>query len=122
MAKNYVQPGKTVTVVAPYDVLSGAGVKVGSLFGIAQHDAVSGAEVEIDTQGVWDIAKVSAQAWASVGLPIYWDNTDKVCTTTASTNLCIGLNLATAANPSATGRVRLNMGPQGIQGIQGEPG
>lgn len=120
--KNYVQPGKTITVAAPANVLSGAGVKVGALFGVAAFDALSGADVEIVTQGVFDLPKTSAQAWASVGLLIYWDDSEKECTTTASTNLCIGVNVATAANPSDTGRVRLNIGPQGIQGIQGEPG
>ncbi|MFN3891997.1 MAG: DUF2190 family protein [Beijerinckiaceae bacterium] len=119
--KNFVQPGDIITVPAPANVLAGAGVLVGSIFGVAAHDALSGADVEIAMTGVFDLAKVSAQEW-TIGAVIYWDNTDKVCTTTASTNKAIGLAVRAAANPSATGRVRLNMGPQGIQGEQGEPG
>jgi predicted RecA/RadA family phage recombinase len=118
--KNYVQKGDTVTLPAPYDRLAGQGAKIGALFGVAVNDVLSGADGEFLLTGVVDLPKVSAQAWSSIGTLIYWDNTDKVCTTTASTNLCIGVNVATAANPSATGRVRLNMGPQGIQGPAGE--
>lgn len=119
--KNYVQPGNTITVPAPANVLAGAGVLVGNIFGIAAYDALSGDDVEIAMTGVFDLPKVSAQEW-TVGATIYWDNSEKVCTTTASSNKAIGLAILAAANPSAIGRVRLNIGPQGIQGIQGEPG
>lgn len=108
MATNYVQPGDTITVTAPADVTSGGGVLVGDLFGIATGTAVSGAEVEIKTTGVFELAKTSAQAWATVGLPVYWDAANKVATTAASTNKLIGVNVAAAANPSGTGTVRLN--------------
>ena len=33
--KNYVQPGNTITLTAPYAVASGDGLLVGSIFGIA---------------------------------------------------------------------------------------
>lgn len=105
--KNFVQDGDLVTVAAPYDVASGAGALVGTLFGVASSTAASGADVVIATEGVFTLAKVSAQAW-TVGAAIYWDNTDKVCTTTSSGNTLIGKALAVAANPSSTGVVRLN--------------
>lgn len=108
MAKNFIQRGETITVTAPYDVSSGDGVMVGDIFGIAQFDAKSGEEVEIATTGVFELAKISAQAWASVGTAIYWDAGNKVVTSTAGTNKLIGVNLAAAANPSDAGTVRLN--------------
>jgi predicted RecA/RadA family phage recombinase len=40
-------------------VTSGQGVLIGTLFGIAQYDAVAGAEVEILTECVVEIAKTS---------------------------------------------------------------
>jgi predicted RecA/RadA family phage recombinase len=107
--KNFVQEGDAVAVAAPYDVLSGAGALVGSLFGVAAFDALSGAQVVLHTCGVFDIAKVSAQAWA-VGNKIYWDNSAKLCTTTSTGNTLIGVAIAAADNPSSTGRVRLNEG------------
>jgi predicted RecA/RadA family phage recombinase len=46
--KAYIQPGRALTVIAPAGgVLSGQGVLIGTLFGIAQYDAVEGAEVEM---------------------------------------------------------------------------
>ncbi|KAB1086483.1 DUF2190 family protein [Neorhizobium galegae] len=105
--KNYIQPGSTVTVAAPANVLSGAGVLVGTLFGVACGDALSAADVEIKTDGVFELNKLSAQAW-TVGAAIYWDNTAKECTTVTTSNTLIGKALAVAANPSSTGIVRLN--------------
>jgi predicted RecA/RadA family phage recombinase len=108
MAKNYIQPGDVVTVAAPTGgVASGAGVLVGSLFGIAATTAAQGAPVEIVTTGVFTLPKLSAQAW-TVGARIYWDDTNKHCTTTASTHKLIGVALAVADNPSAIGVVRLS--------------
>ncbi|WP_243612934.1 DUF2190 family protein [Shimia aestuarii] len=106
--KNYVQHGKILTVTAPAAVASGAGVKVGMLFGVAQGAAENGAEVEIVTEGVFTLPKTNAQAW-TVGAAIYWDNSNKVCTTaTTAGNIFIGVAVEAAANPSATGVVRLN--------------
>lgn len=106
--RNYVQKGNTLTLAAPYAVLSGAGMLVGSIFGVAVNDAADGATVEADVVGVFDLKKTSAQAW-TVGAKIYWDNTNKECTTTSSGNTLIGVATAAAANPSATGRVRLGI-------------
>ena len=33
--KNYIQPGNTITLTAPYDVNSGDGLLVGAIFGVA---------------------------------------------------------------------------------------
>ena len=106
--KNFIQAGEVVEAIAPYDVASGDGVLLGTLFGYATHAALSGKPVNIKTRGVFEGKKTSAQAWATVGLAIYWDNTAKELTTTVSTNALVGKNLAAAANPSATGIVRLN--------------
>ncbi len=105
--KNFIQPGDTVTVAAPYAVSSGAGVQVGVLFGIAATTAALGANVELKTTGVFEIPKNAAEAW-TVGQPVYWDNTNKRATSTALTGSLIGVALAAAANPSSTGIVRLN--------------
>lgn len=105
--RNFVQPGNTVTVAAPYALASGAGALVGTLFGVASGAADNGAEVELVTEGVFELPKLSAQAW-TVGAVIYWDNTNKWCTTVVGSNVAIGKALAVAANPSATGIVRLS--------------
>lgn len=106
--KNFVQPGNVLTLTAPTGgILSGAGLLVGAIFGVAATDADEGDAVECALVGVFDIGKVSAEAW-TVGSKIYWDATAKKATTTATDNTLIGAAAIAAANPSATGRVRLN--------------
>lgn len=105
--KTFVQPGHTLTVAAPYAVASGAGCKVGLIFGIAQGAAALGADVDLLTEGVVDLAKVSTDTFA-VGGAVYWDDTAKLATSTASGNTKIGAATAAAGNPSAAVRVRLN--------------
>lgn len=105
--KNYIQPGDTLEVTAPYDVESGGGVLVGTLFGIAADTAVSGDPVQIKRTGVFSHAKTSAQAW-TVGAAVYWDNTNKVFTTAASGNTLVAKAAAVATNPSDEGTVVLN--------------
>jgi predicted RecA/RadA family phage recombinase len=107
MSKNYVQKGETLTIAAPYDVPSGGGVKSGLIFGIAAGSAVSGVDVDIDTVGVFDLAKVGADVFA-VGAAVYWNDSTKLLTSTSSGNTKVGVALVAAGNPSATVRFRLN--------------
>jgi predicted RecA/RadA family phage recombinase len=106
--KNFQHIGDVMTVTAPAVVVSGGPVSVGVLFGVAMSDAASGAAVEIQTRGVFTLAKTSAQAW-TVGQAIYYIPSTGLCTTATTTgNLFIGVAAAVAANPSSTGSVRLN--------------
>ena len=107
--KNYVQPGATLTLTAPYAVTSGDGLLVGSIFGVAAGDAASGATVETALTGVFDLTKIGSQAW-TVGAKIYWDDTNKRCTTVATDNTLIGVAVEAVAGGAGDtiGRVRLN--------------
>jgi predicted RecA/RadA family phage recombinase len=122
--QNYVHRGETLTVAAPYAVKSGGGVKVGNLFGIAAFDAAQNASLEIVAEGVFDLAK-DTSTFAS-GDAVYWDDTNKVATSTSAGNLVIGT--AELAQPSgtaapggasgdATVRVRLNGFLPGATGV-----
>jgi predicted RecA/RadA family phage recombinase len=106
--KNYVQPGKVLTMIAPGGgVVSGTPYQIGQIFGIAVASAAAGEEFPLQVEDVFDLPKVSAQAWTP-GAVVHWDAGAGLATTTASGNLRIGAATQTAANPSATGRVRLN--------------
>ncbi len=107
--KNYIQPGENMTLTAPYDVLSGGGLLVGKIFGVASDAALNGTEVVAALTGIFELAKADSQAW-TVGALIYWDNTNKVCTTTASGNSLIGVAAAAVASTAGLvkGLVRLN--------------
>lgn len=102
--KNFVQEGNTLTLPAPYNVAAGEGAQVGSIFGVAQNTALSGADCEFARNGVFTLKKTSAQAWTQ-GVKLYWDNAAREVTSVVSTNLLIGAAAAAAVNPSATGLV-----------------
>jgi predicted RecA/RadA family phage recombinase len=116
--QNYVQPGKTLTVVAPYNVNSGGGVQVsgtGYVFGIAVNTQNQGDSMEIVVEGVFDLAK-DASTFAN-GDYVYWDNANKVATSVTTGNKKIGVAMLSqpggvnalggnAADPTV--RVRLN--------------
>lgn len=105
--KNYVQKGENLTLAAPYDVTSGGGAKSGLIFGVASGDALSGADVDLVTVGVFDLPKVSTDVFA-VGAAVYWDDTAKLMTSTTTGNTKIGVAVTAAANPSGSAIVRLN--------------
>jgi predicted RecA/RadA family phage recombinase len=105
--KTYIQPSHTLTVTTPAGgVVSGQGVLIGTLFGIAQVDAVEGAEVEILTEGVVEIPKTSALQ-IDIGDRLFWDATNKVVNKTATAQICVGIAVSAAANPSGTVRMKL---------------
>ncbi|MBF0115662.1 MAG: DUF2190 family protein [Magnetococcales bacterium] len=104
--KNFVQPGDTVTVIAPVAVNSGDGLLVGTLFGVALSTAAVSANVEMVTEGVVDLPK-SAVA-VTQGARVYWDDTAKNVTTTAGANTLIGCAIVPAPVGDGTVRVRLN--------------
>lgn len=107
--KNFVQPGNTITLTAPYAAASGEGLLVGSIFGVAAGSAASGEPIEVALVGVFDITKIGSQAW-TVGAKVYWDDTNKRCTTVATDNTLIGVAIAAVAGGAGDtiGRVRLN--------------
>ena len=107
--KNFVQPGNTVTLTAPYAVASGDGLLVGSIFGVAVGTAALSENVETALTGVFDLTKIGSQAWTA-GVKIYWDDTNKRTTNVATSNTLIGVATeAVACGAGDTiGRVRLN--------------
>jgi predicted RecA/RadA family phage recombinase len=106
--KNYVQPGETLPLVAPYDVASGAGFLVGALFAVATAAALSGATVEARTVGVYDMAKTAGQSFTQ-GAKVYWDDAAKSVTGVATGNTLIGVATQAAAGGDADARVRLGI-------------
>lgn len=105
--KNFVQDGAVVSALAPYALTSGQMALVGQLLGVAVADAANGAAVELQTVGVFEITALSTDTGA-VGALIYWDNTNRRLTTTATSNELVGCLLRAKANGETTALVRLN--------------
>ena len=106
--KNFIQPGKVLTAVAPAGGVTSGGFYVfGALFGVASTSADEGAEFELALGGVYEVGKVAAQAW-SFGEAIYYDSGADLMTTVPTGNTKVGVAAADAANPSGLSKVRLN--------------
>lgn len=106
--KNQVQDGDVITVPAPYTVTSGQGAQVGAaLFGIASGDALIGTPLDLQVEGVYDVTALSTDT-AAIGDLLYWDNTNKRLTTTATSNLKVGVAVAAKAAGATTARILLN--------------
>jgi len=105
--QNFVQPGNVVPLAAPYDVASGDGLLVGSIFGVATNAASNGTIVETKLVGVYDLKKKTTDLIAA-GAVVYWDNTAKQCTVTATSNTLIGAATEASGSGATAVRVRLN--------------
>lgn len=108
MAKNFIQPGRVVTLVAPTGgVLSGQAVQVGALFGIAAFDAIGGADVEVALEGIWELPKAAVAI--ARGAPVFWDTAaGNVAADIGTSNALIGGATEARGTSDLTIRVRLN--------------
>lgn len=98
---SYIQPGNTLSLAPGANVASGVGYLFGtSLFGVAAEDVASGVVGAFVTEGVVEIAKTSALA-ITAGDRLFWDATNKVVNKTLTSQQCVGIALADAANPSS---------------------
>ena len=97
--RNYVQPGGAIDVTAPAALTSGQGLLIGNLFGVVKGDAANGAAAVLQTEGVFTLKK--ATGTINAGVRVFWDDTAKRVTTTATSNMCIGWHVGVAANSGA---------------------
>lgn len=104
--KNFIQDGKILDLVLAAVVVSGAPVLQGSIFGIAQKSGGVGDTVACATEGVFELP-YGVAAVVAAGDTIYWDNTAKTVTKTASANTKVGHAVAPAASAAATLKVKL---------------
>lgn len=115
MAKNFVQPGDTLSVAAPYAVNAGEGVLIGGLFGVALGNAALAEKVDIKMSGVFDLAAPSNHVFA-VGANVYFDVDAKVCRSHGdedSNSAFVSealIGSAVAAKPSGATTVRVRLG------------
>lgn len=104
--KNKIQDGNTLTLTAPYDVKSGDGFQVGDIFAVAEYDAAEDAVVEGRVVNVFELPKKAADT-VTLGLKLYWDDTNKEVTVTSTDNKFIGHATAAAAGADTHVKVRL---------------
>lgn len=104
-----IRDGDIVQHLAGSNIASGDVVVIGNRVGIAIADIASGSSGAVKMVGCYSVTKVSAQAWAA-GDEIFWDASASKFTTVGTANTFAGHAMDIAANPTASGNLRLSPG------------
>lgn len=104
--QNFIQEGETLVVTAPAAVDSGDPFLVGSCLHVAAVDIASGATGAAMNEGVFELPKTSAQAWAE-GDKLAFDAANSRLDSDLSKGPMVGFAAEAASNPSSTGMVKL---------------
>jgi len=111
--KNCIRPdGRSIPLAIPYagGAAPGDGILVGALFGVAQSGGAQNDTVECAVVGEFELPKEPSLA-ISAGARVFWDNTNRRITTTATNNFQVGFCTVAALAADATVRVLLGRGP-----------
>jgi predicted RecA/RadA family phage recombinase len=106
---NKIRESNIIQYLAGADIVSGQPVVIGNRVGIAISNIANGSSGAVDMEGCFSVDKVSAQAWAA-GDEIFWDASASKFTTVGTANTFAGHAMDIAANPTATGNLRLSPG------------
>jgi predicted RecA/RadA family phage recombinase len=111
--KNFIQPGDSLTAVAPYARNSGEAALIGgSLFGVAVDTVASGATGVFKTEGVFELTKTSGTAHNfTLGLRVYWDNSGKALVATSTGNHPAGVVVEAADTAAVLAKIKLGAPP-----------
>ena len=109
MAKNYVQEGDVIDYAnaSGSTITSGTPVLIGARLGVALADIANGATGSVQVEGVFTVTKLGTDTVAA-GALLYWDNTNKRLTTTASGNTLAGFAVAVAGSGVTTVNIKIN--------------
>jgi len=112
--QNYVHRGKPSRSRRPTRSVPVVASRSGNIFGVAVNTQVQGDSMEAVVSGVFDLAKDASTF--SQGDLVYWDDTNKVGTSTVGANLLIGS--AEKAQLTGDGTVRVKL--FGVPGFSGQ--
>lgn len=105
----FVQEGNAIDYTPSSAVDAGDVVVLGSVVAIAKNDIAASALGALAIEGVFDVAKDTGSSTAiAVGAKLYWDATNEVATTTASTHKVLGYSVKAATDDDTTVRVKLS--------------
>ncbi|TPG53264.1 DUF2190 family protein [Roseomonas nepalensis] len=104
--QNFVQVGEQLRFTAAADLASGAGVVLGSLFGVNTYAVAAGQDGVARIEGVVRLPKAAGAVTQFA--KVYWDDTAKNVTTTATANRLIGAATRAEIAGATTVEVRLD--------------
>lgn len=103
--KNYVGPGKVMTITAAAAQNSGDVVQSNDLLGIAQNTVAIGEQNELALEGEFNVGKTAALA-INLGDKVYWNTGTKLITKT-NTDAVFGYCTKAALAADTTVRCKL---------------
>jgi predicted RecA/RadA family phage recombinase len=105
--KNRIQEGDVLALTTPSGgVTSGQAILVGVILAIAVADYAQTVVGQYYVRGVFSVPKLSTDVVAE-GVILYWDDTNKRLTVTASGNTKVGYATAAAGNGATTANILL---------------
>ncbi len=105
----FVHEGASIDYTPGAAVAAGDVVVQGELVGVAKTPIAASTLGSLAVDGVFDFAKATGGGTAiTAGANVYWDNTNKVATTTATGNKLIGKCVKAAADADAAVRARMS--------------
>jgi len=111
--RNFIQEGEALDLIAPSGgVLAGKGYFIGGMFVIAASDADATETFVGYRSGVFELTKAEHETDEALtaGGKVYYDNTAKAATATATGNKQIGVAVEAAASTADTAKVVLIQG------------
>lgn len=107
MAKNYHGAGDVLPFTAAADLTSGQGLLLEDTFGVVAGTYANGdTAAQLHLTGVWELPKKTADVLAR-GDKVYWDDTAKEITLTATSNKLVGFAWEAASGSVSLVKVRL---------------
>ena len=109
MDARFIQDGKYLDYTASANVAAGAIVIQGGIVGVANQPIGSGATGAIATDGVFEVAKLSASGGAvfSAGAEVFWNSASGYAQGSAAGLKKVGLAIADVTSGGETVRVKL---------------
>jgi len=89
-----IAKGDSVKVIVPAGktVEAGKFVRISNFLGLALQSGSEGKEIVLDiSKGIYQTSQIKATDTFNVGTKIYWDDTNEVFTTTATSNQFAGI-------------------------------
>jgi predicted RecA/RadA family phage recombinase len=105
--KNFVNNGKTIEITLAANIASGVALLIGTLLGVSVTSGVIGDVVVFNVEGVYTLPKDASVI--TLGAALYWDDTAKKVTVTASGNTLIGKAWEAAATGITEVAVKLSV-------------
>jgi predicted RecA/RadA family phage recombinase len=103
----FVQEGASIDYTPAADVAAGDVVVQGDLVGVAKLDIKANKLGALTVAGVFDFARTGGTVY-TVGMLMYWDDTNNVATNVATGNKLLGKAVRLSTPSDSTVRIRLS--------------